>query len=244
MALPKLNVPVYETILPSTDKVIKYRPFLVREEKILLTAMESDDEKLISNAVKQILKNCIQGEMNINELPTFDIEFLFLRLRAKSVGEKITVGLRPYPCVQNEGELCKFSTEVEINLEEVKVKKNDNHTSKIMIDDNVGVKLKYPDIDLITPDGNKEKLSQVDLGMSVIKNCIEMIFTKETVHERDSFTEEELDEFLDSLNSEQFERIKEFFDTIPKLSHTAKYTCKTCGEEKETTIEGLNSFFG
>jgi len=244
MALPKLNVPVYETILPSTDKVIKYRPFLVREEKILLTAMESDDEKLISNAVKQILKNCIQGEMNINELPTFDIEFLFLRLRAKSVGEKIIVGLRPYPCVQNEGELCKFSTEVEINLEEVKVKKNDNHTSKIMIDDNVGVKLKYPDIDLITPDGNKEKLSQVDLGMSVIKNCIEMIFTKETVHERDSFTEEELDEFLDSLNSEQFERIKEFFDTIPKLSHTAKYTCKTCGEEKETTIEGLNSFFG
>jgi hypothetical protein len=244
MALPKLNVPVYETILPSTDKVIKYRPFLVREEKILLTAMESDDEKLISNAVKQILKNCIQGEMNINELPTFDIEFLFLRLRAKSVGEKITVGLRPYPCVQNEGELCKFSTEVEINLEEVKVKKNDNHTSKIMIDDNVGVKLKYPDIDLITPDGNKEKLSQVDLGMSVIKNCIDMIFTKETVHERDSFTEEELDEFLDSLNSEQFERIKEFFDTIPKLSHTAKYTCKTCGEEKKTTIEGLNSFFG
>ena len=244
MALPKLNVPVYETILPSTDKVIKYRPFLVREEKILLTAMESDDEKLISNAVKQILKNCIQGEMNINELPTFDIEFLFLRLRAKSVGEKITVGLRPYPCVQNEGELCKFSTEVEINLEEVKVKKNDNHTSKIMIDDNVGVKLKYPDIDLITPDGNKEKLSQVDLGMSVIKNCIEMIFTKETVHERDSFTEEELDEFLDSLNSEQFERIKEFFDTIPKLSHTVEYTCKTCGEEKETTIEGLNSFFG
>jgi hypothetical protein len=244
MALPKLNVPVYETILPSTDKVIKYRPFLVREEKILLTAMESDDEKLISNAVKQILKNCIKGEMNINELPTFDIEFLFLRLRAKSVGEKITVGLRPYPCVQNEGELCKFSTEVEINLEEVKVKKNDNHTSKIMIDDNVGVKLKYPDIDLITPDGNKEKLSQVDLGMSVIKNCIDMIFTKETVHERDSFTEEELDEFLDSLNSEQFERIKEFFDTIPKLSHTVEYTCKTCGEEKKTTIEGLNSFFG
>ena len=130
------------------------------------------------------------------------------------------------------------------NLEEVKVKKNDNHTSKIMIDDNVGVKLKYPDIDLITPDGNKEKLSQVDLGMSVIKNCIDMIFTKETVHERDSFTEEELDEFLDSLNSEQFERIKEFFDTIPKLSHTVEYTCKTCGEEKETTIEGLNSFFG
>ena len=113
-----------------------------------------------------------------------------------------------------------------------------------MIDDNVGIKLKYPDISLISPDGNKEKLSEIDLGMNVIKKCIEMIYTKETVHERGSFTEKELDEFLDSLNTEQFEKIKEFFDTIPKLSHTVKYNCKTCGEEKETTIEGLNSFFG
>ena len=171
MALPKLNVPVYETILPSTEKVIKYRPFLVKEEKILLTAMEDGDEKIITNAVKQILRNCIQGELNIDALPTFDIEFLFLRLRAKSVGEKITVGLKPYPCVQNDGELCKFSTEVEINLEEVKVKKDENHTSKIMIDDTVGIKLKYPDIDLISPNDNKEKLSQVDIGMNVVKKC-------------------------------------------------------------------------
>ena len=243
MALPKLNVPVYETILPSTDKVIKYRPFLVREEKILLTAMESDDEKLISNAVKQILKNCIQGEMNINELPTFDIEFLFLRLRAKSVGEKITVGLRPYPCVQNEGELCKFSTEVEINLEEVQVVKNEKHSSKIMINDDIGIKLKYPDINVLKDRGAKDQ-SDMEMGMSVIKNCIDMIFTKEETHERGSFTEEELDEFVDSLNSEQFKKVKEFFDTIPKLSHTVEYTCKTCGEEKKTTIEGLSSFFG
>ena len=244
MALPKLNVPVYETILPSTEKVVKYRPFLVREEKILLTAMEDGEERIIGNAVKQILRNCIQGDLNTDDLPTFDIEYLFLRLRAKSVGETITVGLKPYPCVQNDGGLCKFSTEVEINLEEVKVKKNENHSSKIMIDDTVGIKLKYPDISLISPDGNKEKLSEMDLGMSVIKKCIEMIFTKETVHERDSFTEEELDEFLDSLNTQQFEKINEFFNTIPKLSHTVKYNCKTCGEEKETTIEGLNSFFG
>ena len=181
MALPKLNVPVYETILPSTDKVIKYRPFLVREEKILLTAMESDDEKLISNAVKQILKNCIQGEMNINELPTFDIEFLFLRLRAKSVGEKITVGLRPYPCVQNEGELCKFSTEVEINLEEVKVKKDKNHTSKIMIDDTIGIMMGYPDISVLNTSKNK---SETEAGMDVIKKCINMIFTAEETHEK------------------------------------------------------------
>jgi len=241
MALPKLNVPVYETILPSTEKVIKYRPFLVREEKILLTAMEDGDEKIITNAVKQILKNCIQGELNIDELPTFDIEFLFLRLRAKSVGEKITVGLKPYPCVQNDGGLCKFSTEVEINLEEVKVKKDENHTSKIMIDDTVGIMMGYPDISVLNTAKNK---SETEAGMDVIKKCISMIFTSEETHEKGSFTDSDLDEFIDSLNTEQFGKIKQFFDTIPKLSHTVKYTCKTCGEEKETTIEGLNSFFG
>ena len=243
MGLPKLNSAIYETILPSTERVVKYRPFLVKEEKILLTAMESEDETVITNSVKQILKNCIQGDLNINELPTFDIEFLFLRLRAKSVGEKITVGLKPYPCVQNEGDICKFSTEVEINLEEVKVKKNNNHTTKIMIDDKIGIKFRYPEIFTIESINKKEQ-SNVEMGMSVIKNCIDMIFTQEDTHERGSFTEQELDEFLDSLSSEQFKKINEFFNTIPKLSHTVEYTCTTCGEEKKTTIEGLNSFFG
>ena len=243
MGLPKLNSTIHETILPSTEQVVKYRPFLVKEEKILLTAMESEDEKSIVVAVKQILKNCIQGDLNIDELPTFDVEFMFLRLRAKSVGEKITVGLKPFPCAQNEGELCKFSTEVEINLEEVQVVKNEKHSSKIMINDDIGIKLKYPDINVLKDRGAKDQ-SDMEMGMSVIKNCIDMIFTKEETHERGSFTEEELDEFVDSLNSEQFKKVKEFFDTIPKLSHTIEYTCATCGEDKETTIEGLNSFFG
>ena len=119
MALPKLNVPVYETILPSTEKVIKYRPFLVKEEKILLTALEADDSKALSGAVKQIVNNCVQGELDVDDLSTFDIEYLFLRLRAKSVGEKVTVGLRPWGCPNNEGKLCENSTSVEINLEEV-----------------------------------------------------------------------------------------------------------------------------
>ena len=241
MALPKLNVPVYEAILPSTEKVIKYRPFLVKEEKILLTAMESEDGKVINDSIRQILRNCIQGNLDLDSLPTFDIEFLFLRLRAKSVGENITVGLKPYPCVQNEGELCKFSTEVEINLEEMKVKKDENHTSKIMIDDTVGIVMGYPDISVLNTAKDK---SETEAGMDVIKKCISMIFTSEETHEKGSFTDSDLDEFIDSLNSEQFGKIKQFFDTIPKLSHTVKYTCKTCGEEKETTIEGLNSFFG
>jgi hypothetical protein len=238
MALPKLNVPVYEAILPSTEKVIKYRPFLVKEEKLLLTAQESGEDAVLP-AVKQIIKNCVQGEIDVDSMPIFDIEYLFLRLRAKSIGEEVTLGLKPWGCPQNNGELCKFTTEVTINLEEIECKKGKNHSSKIMLDDNVGIIMKYPDISQIGIKG-----SEVEMGMKVIKSCINMIFTKEETYERDSFTDKELDEFIDSLNSKQMENINKFFETMPTLKHTAKYNCKTCGEEKETTIQGLQSFFG
>jgi len=240
MALPKLNVPVYEAILPSTEKVIKYRPFLVKEEKILLTALEADETKALSIAVKQIVNNCVQGELNVDDLPTFDIEYLFLRLRAKSVGEKVTVGLRPWGCPKNEGKLCENSTSVEINLEEVKVHKDNASPSKIMLDDKIGIKMKYPDINAISLTGTSSEAA----GMDVIRGCVDMIFTEEETYERDSFTDKELDEFIDSLNSQQFKLIKDFFDNMPVLTHTVKYKCGTCGENKETTLTGLNSFFG
>ena len=241
MSLPKLNVPVYETILPSTEKVIKYRPFLVKEEKVLLTAMEDGKNETIMNAVKQVLKNCIQSKLDLDKLPTFDLEFLFLRLRAKSVGEEVTIGLKPWGCPQNNGELCNKTTEVKVNLEEVKVVKDEKHTSKIMLDDNVGIKMGYPDITKIS---GVENTNDFDTGMEMIRMSVVMIFTKEETFERDTISEKELDEFIDSLNTEQFSKIKDFFDTMPQLKHTAKYTCSTCGEKKETTITGLNSFFG
>ena len=239
MALPKLNVPVYEAVLPSTEKVIKYRPFLVKEEKILLTAMEYGNEKTIANAINQIIKNCVQGKINVKELPTFDLEYLFLRLRAKSVGEKVTLGLKPWGCPNNNGELCENSTQVDIDLEEVKVIKDEKHSSKILLDDKIGVMMKYPDISIADSRG-----TDTAAGMKIIRDCITMIFTEEETHEKGTFTDKELDEFIDSLNSEQFGKIKEFFDTMPVLKHTVKYKCDTCGEEKETTIQGLNSFFG
>ena len=238
MALPKLNVPVYEAILPSTEKVIKYRPFLVKEEKLLLTAQESGEDAVLP-AVKQIIKNCVQGELDIDNMPLFDIEYLFLRLRAKSIGEEVTIGLKPWGCPQNNGELCKFTTEVTINLEEIECKKDKKHSSKIMLDDKIGIMMKYPDISQVGIKG-----SEIEMGMKVIKSCINMIFTKEETHEKDSFTDKELDEFIDSLNSKQMENINNFFETMPTIKHTAKYTCKTCNEEKETTIQGLQSFFG
>jgi len=240
MSLPKLNVPVYETVLPSTEKVIKYRPFLVKEEKVLLTAMEDGKTETIMNAVKQVLKNCIQSPLDLDQLPTFDLEFLFLRLRAKSVGEEVTIGLKPWGCPQNNGELCNKTTEVKVNLEEVKVIKDEKHTSKIMLDDNVGIKMRYPDISKIDSDMG----DNFETGMKMVKDSIDMIFTSEETHERDTISETELNDFIDSLNTEQFGKIREFFDTMPQLKHTAKYTCSTCGEEKETTITGLNSFFG
>ncbi len=241
MALPKLNVPVYETILPSTEKVIKYRPFLVKEEKILLTALEDETGNSLPLAIKQIINNCIQGEINVEQLPTFDIEYLFLRLRAKSVGENIVVGLKPWGCPQNNGELCKNSTQVDINLEEVKVIKNELHTNKIMLDDNIGIIMDYPNASSVSGQNGEDDFS---LGMNHIKNGIKMIFTNEETHERGSYTDEELGEFIESLNSEQFQRIKKFFDTMPVLKHTVKYKCSTCGEDKETLLEGMNSFFG
>ncbi len=240
MSLPKLNVPVYETILPSTEKVIKYRPFLVKEEKVLLTAMEDGKNDTIMNAVKEVLKNCIQSKIDLDKLPTFDLEFLFLRLRAKSVGEEVTIGLKPWGCPQNNGELCNKTTEVKVNLEEVKVIKDEKHTSKIMLDDNVGIKMRYPDISKINIDTGND----METGMKMIHQSIDMIFTSEETHERDTISEKELEDFIDSLNTEQFAKIRTFFDTMPQLKHTAKYTCSTCGEEKETTITGLNSFFG
>jgi hypothetical protein len=237
MALPKLNVPVYEAILPSTEKVIKYRPFLVKEEKLLLTAQESGDDAVLP-AVKQIIKNCVQGEVDVDNMPLFDIEYLFLRLRAKSVGEEVTLGLKPWGCPQNDGELCNLSTEVAINLEDVKVIKDEKHTSKIMLDDKIGIMMKYPNISQVGIKG-----SDSEMGMNIIKSCIKMIFTEEETYESDSFADKELDEFIDSLNTKQMEKIRDFFNTMPTLKHTVKYTCKTCNEKKETTIQGLNSFF-
>ena len=239
MALPKLNVPVYEAILPSTEKVIKYRPFLVKEEKLLMTAQESGEDAVLP-AVKQIIKNCVQGDIDVNTMPIFDIEYLFLRLRAKSVGEEVTLGLKPWGCPQNNGELCEFTTEVSVNLEEIKCVKDKKHTSKIMLDDKIGIMMKYPDISQMNMGESENDI----MGMKIIKNSINMIFTEEDTHERDSFTDKELDDFIDSLNTKQMDKIRNFFETMPTLKHTVKYNCKTCGEEKETTVQGLQSFFG
>ena len=230
MPLPKLNTPVYEAILPSTEKVIKFRPFLVKEEKVLLTAMEDGSQTALMNAIKTILKNCIQGEINVDRLPLFDIEYLFLKLRSKSIGEVSEIGLK---CT-TEG--CDCVTQLSVNLDEIEVTKPEGHNRKIMISDDVGVMMSYPVM-------KTEGIVEED-GMAIVKDCIEMIFTNDETHERDSFSSKELEEFIDSMDSKQFAMIKEFFDTMPKLQHTINYKCVKCGEDKEVTLQGLESFFG
>ena len=228
MGLPKLNVPVYEAILPSTETVIKFRPFLVKEEKLLLTAMEDGSQASIMLALKNIIKNCVQGEIDVEKLPLFDIEFLFLRFRAKSIGEISKIGLK---CRE-----CEVVNEIELNMEEIKIYKTEGHNRKIMIDDNIGVMMSYP---VISTDGVGEQD-----GIAITKSCIDMIFTGEETHERSSFTEKELDEFIDSMESKQFKKISEFFETMPKLQHTVNFKCVSCPKENTLVLEGLESFFG
>tara|TARA_Y100000004_G_scaffold165760_1_gene196866 strand:- start:31 stop:723 length:693 start_codon:yes stop_codon:yes gene_type:complete len=230
MPLPKLNVPVYETILPSTDKVIKFRPFLVKEEKILLTASEDGSQKTMMNAVKDIIKNCVQEEIDVEKLPMFDIEYIFLKLRAKSVGEEIELTMN---CMKED---CKGQSTLSLNVDEINVTKHENHNRKIMLTDDVGVMMSYPVM-------NTDGVTDED-GIKIVKSCIEMIFTNEETHERDSFSEKELDDFVDSMDSSQFNKIKQFFDTMPKLEHEVEYQCNVCGMENKINLQGLDSFFG
>ena len=232
MSLPKLNVTIHETVLPSTDTVIKFRPFLVKEEKLLLTAMEDPSQSSMMSAVKAIINNCVQEKLDIEKLPIFDIEYLFLQLRAKSVGEVIEVGLK---CPE-----CNFSIPTEINTEEIKVSKPEGHSRKIMITDEIGVMLSYP---VISTAG----ITDED-GLKIIKDCIDMIFTEEETHEKGSFTDNELTEFVESMDTQQFSKIKNFFEGMPKVTHNVKLNCPQCKEKGEkgehiVTLQGLASFF-
>ena len=230
MPLPKLNVPVYETILPSTDKVIKFRPFLVKEEKILLTASEDGSQGAMMNAIKDIVKNCVQEEIDVNKLPMFDLEYLFLKLRSKSVGEETELGFK---CLKED---CDGVTPVKVNIDEIKVNKSEKHTRKILITDEIGVMMSYPSL-------NTNGVIEED-GMKIVKECIEMIFTNDETHERDQIDSKELDDFLESMDTKQFGKIKEFFETMPRLQHDLNFSCVKCGEERKVTLQGIDSFFG
>ena len=239
MPLPKIATPSYELVVPSTKKKIKYRPFLVKEEKVLIIAMESQDNKQIANAIKDVLSACILSKgVKVNDLSTFDIEYLFLNIRGKSVGEELDVNVI---CPDDE----KTSVSVSINLDDIEVQKNEEHDNKIKLDDNIMMELKYPSLDqFIKNNFEFDEKNAMQQSFDLIGSCIDKIYNEEEVWAAADCTKKEINEFLESMNSTQFKGIEKFFETMPKLSHTITITNPNTKKTSEVVLEGLASFFG
>ena len=239
MPLPKISTPTYELELPSNGKKIKYRPFLVREEKIIIMALESEDMKQITDSIVTTLSNCIITRgVKIKELSTFDIEYLFLNIRAKSVGETVEVNVT----CPDDGET---QVQMEIDIDSIHVQKDKGHKNIIKLDDKLSMKLKYPALDQFVENNFEtgEDTSDVNQSLSMITSCIDMIYDSEESWSASDCSKKELNEFVDQLNTKQFKEIENFFTTMPKLSHTVMVKNPNTGVESEVVIEGLASFF-
>ena len=238
MPLPKISTPTYELELPSTEQSIKYRPFLVKEEKLLVIALESEDTKQITNAIKTVIKNCIlTKDIKVENLPTFDIEFLFLNIRGKSVGEQVDVNII---CPDDN----ETNVSVSINLDDIKVLKNEDHTNKIKVDPTIMMEMKYPSLEqFIKNNFDFNNQNAMDQSFDLIASCIDKIYTEDEVWSTSDVTKKEVTEFLESMNSSQFKDIEKFFETMPKLSHTLKVKNPKTEVESEVVLEGLASFF-
>ena len=237
MALPKISTPTYELTVPSTGKNIRYRPFLVKEEKILIIAMESQSEKQIAQAVTDVLSNCILTKgVEVNNLSTFDIEFLFINIRGKSVGETVDVMIT---CPDDD--ITKVP--VQVNLDDIKVITNENHTRDIPLDGSLTMRMKYPSMGEFVKNNFSVNM-QVDDTFDLVCSCIEQVFSEEESWAASDCTKKELHEFLEQLDSSQFKKIEQFFETMPKLSHTLKVTNPNTKVVNKITLEGLNAFFG
>lgn len=245
MPLPKIITSQFELILPSTEKTIKYRPFIVKEEKVLLAAVESKNETLIINAIKQILKGCILTKgIKVEELPSFDIEYIFLNVRAKSAGENLDL-------VITCGDDGETKVPVTIFIDEIQVQKNPEHTKDIALQDNLILRMKYPSLKQFVENSfafekSEEKpttIENIDKSFDIITSCMDVVFNNEESYAASDCTKKELFDFLDSLTNEQFKKIEQFFDTMPVLSHTIIVTNPKTKIENTVILTGLTSFF-
>jgi len=242
MPLPKIATPTYELELPSTGKLIKYRPFLVKEEKVLILALESQNVKEITLAIKSVLKECILTKgIKVEDLPSFDIEFIFLNVRGKSVGESIDLVVT----CSDDG---VTEVPVKVFVDEVKIEKDPTHDREIKIDDDIVIKMKYPSLEQFIKNNfdftAQESVSTIEKSFDVITACIEAVFTREETWAASDCTKAELIDFIESMNSSQFKKIEEFFATMPKLSHTFTVINPKTKVENKVVLEGLTSFFG
>jgi citrate lyase gamma subunit len=238
MPLPKIATPTYELDLPSTGQTIKYRPFLVKEEKLLVIALESEDTKQITNAIKTVIKNCIETKnIKVESLPTFDIEYLFLNIRGKSVGEEIEVNMI---CPDDE----ETTVPVKINIDDIQIQKNDEHDNKIKLDAHLIMEMKYPSLEqFIKNNFDLSNNNAMEQSFELVASCVDKIYNEDEVWTAGDVTKKELMDFLDQMNTTQFKQIEKFFETMPKLSHTLKITNPKTEVESEVTLEGLSSFF-
>lgn len=233
MSLPKLETPKFELTLPSTKKKYKFRPFIAKEEKVLLIALEGGDEQEVINTVKNIIEVCVEG-IDVEKLPMFDLEYIFLKLREKSIGDKIKFSVK-HP----EGE-CNHVQNVEIDLSEIEVSFDENHTNKIQLNSSTGVVMRYPTLELAGEISNVNE-NDPDAVFDIIKKSIEYVYDTDTVY--NNFTPSELSDFVESMSHSQLEKITNFFTTMPKLRHEIKWKCDVCGKEETVVLEGLANFF-
>ena len=238
MPLPKIATPTYELELPSTGESIQYRPFLVKEEKLLVIALESEDTKQITTAIKAVLKSCIKTKgIKVEQLPTFDIEFLFLNIRGKSVGEELEVNI----ICPDDGET---QVPVTINLDDIGIERTDDHSNQIKLDDNLMMEMKYPSLEqFIQNNFDFTDKNAMDQSFKLIGTCIDKIYTEEEVWAVADCTKKEVNDFLESMNSSQFKDIEKFFDTMPKLQHKVEVFNPKTKVKSEVMLEGLASFF-
>ena len=239
MPLPTIATPTYDLELPSSGKKIKYIPFIVKEEKLLVLALESESNKEISTAIKAVLKACIQTRgVKVEQLPNFDIEYLFLNIRGKSVGEEIEVNLI---CPDDE----KTTVPVTINIDDIEIKKSEDHNKRIALDKNLMMEMKYPSLDqFIKNNFDFGAEPGIDESFQLIATCIDKIYNQEEVWSTSDCTKKEITDFLEQMNSVQFKEVEKFFTTMPKLSHEVKVTNPNTDVESTVVLEGLSSFFG
>ena len=244
MALPKLKIATYELTVPSTGQKVEYRPFLVKEEKALLMAAEDGSPKTITNAMKDIISSCTEGELNLKTLASFDIEYIFLQLRGKSVGDVVEINLKKPDQITCDDEKCPDASQVTVDIRDIVMDTSNIEKPEIELTEDIGVKLGYPHIDTIqkyiTPGGT---LGTNDI-FKMITDCIEYIWDGDEIYKAKDSTKKELNDFIESLSTEQFNKVRKYFESLPRLKHDITWTCTKCDKSAPLVLEGLESFFG
>ena len=236
MPLPNIVTPEFTTIIPSTNQPIEFRPFLVKEEKILLMAQEGKDNAEIKKAVLNVLKNCVLTPIEVDKLPLFDIEYLYLKLRSKSIGEVIKLYIK-----HAENPDCNHENEFHLNLDDVKVNFKKDHKKVIELKDGIGIEMKYPSLEMINNKNYDIENMNTEEMFQVIHDCVLNIFDKDQVY--NDFTKDELDNFINKLSKEQFDKVLKFFETMPRLEHTVEFKCSKCGQNVKHELNNLTDFF-